>query len=148
MSECGGINLEEAEETLDRAKHTLMEGDEAGALREAIRAARKALAAVASITSPHVPEGSSLAELYRVASNSLGRVWGNEAWRQILNTCVKLLDKAEADGPKAPNEISGVEDVIACAEEILNWVEALTRWRSGVRTSTSPSNNYCMLPRY
>ncbi len=138
MSRCGGINLEEAEETLDRAKHTLMEGDEAGAFREAIKAARKALVVLASITSPHVSKGSSLAELYGLVSDSLGRLWGNEAWRRIIDTCVKLLDKAEASGFRAPNEVSEVEDVIACAEEILNWVEALTRRRPGVRIPAGP----------
>ncbi len=127
MSECGDTNLKEAEETLDKAKHTLMEGDEAGALREAIRAARKALAAVAPTTLPHTPKDLSLAELYRLVSDSLGEVWVDEAWRQILNKCVELLDKAEAGGLKAPNEISEVEDVIACAEEILNWAELLIR---------------------
>ena len=133
MGECGSTNLKEAEETLDRAKHTLMEGEEAGALREAIKAARKALVVLASITSSRVPKGSSLAELYGLVSDSLGRLWGNEVWRRIIDTCVKLLDKTEASGFRAPNEVSEVEDVIACAEEILNWVEALTRRRSGVQ---------------
>ncbi len=131
MSECGGTNLKEAEEALDRAKHTLMEGDKAGALREAIRAARKALAAVAPTTLPHTPKDLPLTELYRLVSDSLGGVWVDEAWRRILDMCVKLLDKAEAGGLKAPNEISEVEDVIACAEEILNWVEAFTPRRLG-----------------
>jgi len=121
MSETSTSPLKEAWEILDNAKHSLMDGDVKVALREAVKAAREALVALLGAGSARGLRDASLMSLYE----KVGVVDGeDEAWVSLVRRCVKLLDEARAWESVA---LEDVEDVIACADEVVNWVETFSQ---------------------
>jgi len=117
-NEADAASLREAWEALDNAKHRLMDGEVEAALEEAVRAAREALVVLLGAGSVRGLRDASLMSLYEMVGTVSGE---DEAWGSLILRCVKLLDEARAWGSVAPED---VEDVIACAEEVVNWVDA------------------------
>lgn len=118
MSKTNTSPLKEAWEILDNAKHSLMDGDVRVALREAVKAAREALVALLGAGSARGLHDASLMSLYE----RVGVVDGeDEAWGSLVRRCIKLLDEAGAWKSVA---LEDVEDIIACADEVINWAGA------------------------
>jgi len=113
--------LKEAWETLDNAKHELMDGEVKTALKDAVRAAREALTSLLNTKPTHELSETPLTTLYDAVRALSG---GNEAWESLILRCVKLLDEAGTKELVTPED---VEDFIACAEEVINWVEAFSQ---------------------
>ena len=117
-----GVNvasIKEVWEVLDGAKHRFMEGDLEGATKEAVRAARGALSLLVG-AKPALRGDVSLTALYRAVGGCGGE---DDGWGFLVLRCVELLEGVEVRGSAVAG--CGVEDVLACAEEVVNWVEAL-----------------------
>lgn len=122
MRGADAASLKGAWEALDNAKHRLMGGDVDAALREAVRAAREALASLSS--TKHTPQESGNAPLTTLYDAVRAFSEGSSAWESLITRCVELLDEVRVRKPSTPE---GVEDAIACAEEVINWAESLSR---------------------